>query len=78
MRLIDGTWCHDDRVPWNYRNVAPEEFSIPQGHTSRTIHADDILVELAYFDDDAIFSPFLGVGYHLVLYADVVTDFERR
>lgn len=41
----------------------------------RTIYADDVLVELAYFDYQASLVSFLWVTTNLVLYADVVADF---
>ena len=48
-------------------DVFSEKFSIPECLSARSVYSDDILVKLAYFDDDASLVPFVWVMVDLVL-----------
>ena len=54
-------------LPWLNRDKFPKEFAIPECDSARSIHFDQVLVELADFDDEAGFVPFGGIGSSLIL-----------
>ena len=67
--IVDGEtrWCG------LYWKVLPQELAVAEGHPSRAVNADNILVELAALDHDTRLISFSGVWASLVLDAHMVT-----
>ena len=53
-------------------NVLSQEFSVAEGHPARAVHAHNVLVILAYFNNNTCFVPLGGVIASL----HVMTNFE--
>ena len=68
---VGGRWAMSSRMDLCFLvgiwDVFSEKFSIPECLSARSVYSDDILVKLAYFDDDASLVPFVWVMVDLVL-----------
>ena len=53
-----------------------QKFAVPQCGSARSIHFDQVLIELSNFNDQTSLVPFGGVEASLVLYPDMITDSE--
>ena len=69
---------HDSDSGWRfvYWNVLSQEFSVAEGHPAGAVHAHNVLVILADFNNNTCFVPLSGVIASLVLNTHVMTNFE--
>ena len=68
--IVDGMMW----LAWHNRCMFTKEFSIAQGHSTRTIHTNYILIELSNFNDGSRFVPFFRMMPNLVLNSDKITN----
>ena len=67
MRIASECW-----------NVLPQELSIAEGPSPRAVYPNDVLVELADFNDHCCLIPFCVMGPSVNLDADLVTCNKGR
>ena len=69
---------HDSDSGWRfvYWNVLSREFSVAEGHPAGAVHAHNVLVIFADFNNNTCFVPLSEVIASLVLNTHLMTNFE--
>lgn len=77
MRHSGMPWSHKERRARDDRYILSQELPVAEGYAPRSVHPNDVLVELTDFYYNSGFVPFSRMWARLVLDAHAVTNNQR-